>query len=267
MDRPHAFFLGKTRICIYQIDCVGQDLSMVVTPISVIRDYPRWGIRSWVALSENFFLQCFTLRDKNGEKIGPGSTIVLQLRRYSQVLPHYATQFVEERVESNGPVSGKNKHAGYCHLMYPCRPMFSFSLVTGRGSRRQLSLTYTLSAATKTPHLRNWHCSITYPFLRQQIFSLDHSSALNAPILLVPMRPPSGGSPSATNTIRHPSYKNLGIWNLCLSKCQVLPDLDHRHPSSLGRGPPLKSSCTSIATVGSASNGSITMPQTIARFG
>jgi len=45
------------------------------------------------------------LRNQNKQKIGLGSTIVLQLHRYSQDLPYSASNFVETCVESDEPAN------------------------------------------------------------------------------------------------------------------------------------------------------------------
>ncbi len=108
---------------------------MVVTPITVIRD-PRAGVRSSVALSEKYFLQCFVPSEGNEQRV----YTVLQLRWYSRNLPHNGDNVVEQRVETNGLVSGKDLdiESMAAYLTHPHRPGFSLYLVTELCSQRQL---------------------------------------------------------------------------------------------------------------------------------
>lgn len=107
-------YLEKTRICIHQIDSIGQGPpgpSFVTTAIAVIQDYPRTSIRTSTALSDKFFLQSFALRDDNGDLLGPRPVAVIQLRRYSQESIDATKRFSEKLVKVKntkyiGPVSG-----------------------------------------------------------------------------------------------------------------------------------------------------------------
>jgi len=92
----------KDRICIHKIDFAKQNPSPSVKLVTTIPDYPRTSLRSWVALSDKFFSQCFLPWNENRGIIGDDTVKVLQVRRYSQNSPRIAEYFVEKHVECTG---------------------------------------------------------------------------------------------------------------------------------------------------------------------
>jgi hypothetical protein len=67
--------------------------------MTVIRDCARDAIRTSVELSDNYFVQCFSIKQAARKRV-----LFLHLRRYSKE-PSASDQFVERRVAEVGSVS------------------------------------------------------------------------------------------------------------------------------------------------------------------